>query len=168
MKVQELMTRQVRPIHASDSCGTAAECMWQADCGAVPVCDADDEKVIGMITDRDICMATWSRGKPPGSIAVSDAMSKTLVWCSSEDTVANAERLMRTHRIRRIPVIDAERHLLGMLSLADIATAANAGRFADSDLSAERVTSTLAGICGRLDASSVRPDGGGERRAVGA
>jgi CBS-domain-containing membrane protein len=101
-----------------------------------------------MVTDRDICMATWSRGLPPGSIFVDEAMSKELVRCTSDDTVARAGALMRSNQIRRIPVVDSEGRLVGILSLADIARAMDFSKLSsDPELSSDGLATTLSGIC---------------------
>jgi len=101
-----------------------------------------------MITDRDICMATWSRGQTPENIAVGNAMSTELVTCSPNDSIGFAESLMQTHKVRRIPVVDSERRLLGIISLADIARRAGATGAAggDPDLSLEKLATTVAAI----------------------
>jgi len=119
--VSELMTKNVRCVRSNESLSAAAKIMWDCDCGAVPVLDDRGEQVIGMITDRDICMAMWSRDVAPSAISVSSAMSKNLYYCSPGDDVAAAEALMRSKQIRRLPILDQNRRPVGILSLADIA-----------------------------------------------
>ena len=80
MKVSDLMTREVRTCHQHDSLNRAAQLMWENDCGAVPVVDSD-LKVIGMLTDRDICMAAYTQGKRLDEIPVVTAMSRQVVRC---------------------------------------------------------------------------------------
>ena len=147
MKVQELMTTNVARVGLDDSLAAAAGAMWDADCGAVPVLDGGG-RVVGMITDRDICMAAWSRNCAPAGIAVSAVMSWNPSVCRPTDTVHAAERLMREGQIRRLPVVDADQRLVGILSLADIARAAESrpqpGR--SGPLAADDVSATLAGI----------------------
>jgi CBS domain-containing protein len=94
--------------------------MWDGDCGVVPVLDQNG-KVVGLITDRDICMATYTQGLPPHTICVKNVMAKDLIGCAPSDTVAHAEKLMREHRVRRLPVIDNSGTLVGILSLNDVA-----------------------------------------------
>jgi CBS domain-containing protein len=102
-----------------DSLNHAAQLMWDRDCGAVPVVGSDGA-VVGIITDRDICMATYTRGQAPGAISVESVMSKAVQTCSPEDSVGDAARLMAEKRVRRLPVtIDGR--LVGLLALADIA-----------------------------------------------
>ena len=148
MKVSDAMTNTVVRVRANDSLSAAAQLMWERDCGAVPVVDETTEQVIGMITDRDICMAALMRDRAPSAIPVSDAMSRDLKACAPDDSLAFAEQLMRTHQIRRIPIVDRDWHPLGLLSLADIvrATDRHKGR-ATREVAPEEVVLTLADIC---------------------
>lgn len=117
--------------------------MWECDCGALPVIDEAHE-VRGMITDRDVCMATWLQHRAPQDLAVAGAMSERLYYCSPTDSLSAAEELMRTRQVRRIPVLSPDRRLLGILSLADIAKAT--GFASDMGLLASDVSLTLADI----------------------
>jgi CBS domain-containing protein len=147
MKIRDLMTKQVASVRATDSTAAAARLMWDCDCGAVPVLD-DDGRVIAMITDRDICMAALMRDRPPSAIPVLDAMSRDLQTCEPDDDVSAAEQMMRAHQVRRIPIVDRERRLLGMLSLADIVRAADHNkRRGARQIASEEVAGTLADIC---------------------
>ncbi len=146
MLVKDLMTRDTVCVRADQSLAEAAGLMWQNDCGALPVVQGDDSRVVGMLTDRDICMATWSRGQAPAAICVSDAMSQGVVHCSESDSIGRAEAIMQSNQIRRLPVLDGEDRLAGILSLADIARATEGDKpslFASGD----GVGKTLAGIC---------------------
>jgi CBS domain-containing protein len=148
MIVADLMTRNAASVRSGQTLASAAQVMWDCDCGAVPVVEREGDKVIGMVTDRDICMATWSRGLPPSSIFVDEAMSKELVRCTANDTIAHAGALMRSNQIRRIPVVDSEGRLLGILSLADIARAMDFSKLrSDPELSSDGLATTLSGIC---------------------
>lgn len=148
MRISELMTRSVASVRESQPLSDAAKAMWDCDCGAIPVLEDGSDRVIGMVTDRDICMATWSRNAAPGALRVSDAMSRRLHACSMSDTVAAAEALMRREQIRRVPVLDSERRLVGILSLADIARQADGTRaHRTRELAPQEVTATLADIC---------------------
>lgn len=104
---------------AGDSLNQAAQIMWELDCGALPVVDGGGG-VIGMITDRDICMAGYTRGQPLGAMRVESAMSHVVHACSPEDTLGHAARLMAERQVRRLPVIENGK-LVGVLTLADIA-----------------------------------------------
>jgi CBS domain-containing protein len=120
LQITAIMTRQVRSCTAEDSLKVAAQLMWDFDCGAVPVVDSA-ARVVGMVTDRDICMAAHFRGQLLGDVLVGEIMSTQVYTCFPEQGVAEAERLMKEKQIRRIPVIDHDRRLVGILSLADLA-----------------------------------------------
>jgi CBS domain-containing protein len=149
MKVRSVMTASVASVRKDESLSTAAKLMWDCDCGSIPVKDEAGEQVVGMITDRDICMATWSRDCAPSVIAVSDAMSPELYFSAPDESVASAERLMRARKIRRVPVLDGDRRLVGILSLADIANESRrAGLRPDgSEVAPAEIAGTLADIC---------------------
>lgn len=137
MIVRDLMTKDCVSVSTDESLSAAAGKMWEKDCGALPV--VQDGVVVGMVTDRDICMATWSRGLAPEAIPVVDAMSTKLVSCSSGDSIRQVEATMRSNQVRRLPVVDEQGHLQGIISLADIVK----GEEGDG------VGTTLAGICQR-------------------
>lgn len=119
MKVEELMITNVGSCHPEDQASAAARIMWERDCGAVPVVD-DASRVVGMVTDRDLCMASCLEGKPLHDIAVRRAMSDKLWSCQPQDDISDAEKTMRTHRVRRVPVTDDDGKLRGILSLSDL------------------------------------------------
>jgi len=122
-RVDELMSTGVKTCSPRQSLADAAQIMWECDCGCVPVVDASG-RVAGMITDRDICMSAYFRGATLREIAIADAMSRRVLAVRPNDSVQDAEALMRRVQVRRLPVADAEGRLLGMLSLGDIAIAA--------------------------------------------
>jgi len=149
MRVHELMTQQIQSCRPDDSLELAAQLMWDHDCGCIPVCAGDGaSRTIGVITDRDICMGALFQGRPLRELRVSDAMARRLLACRPQDTLAEAEKAMRDARIRRLPVLDDQGSLIGMLSLADLAREAmreqsQPGR----DLTEAEVNGTLAAIC---------------------
>jgi CBS-domain-containing membrane protein len=146
MKVAGLMTKDVASCHTDESLSVAAERMWTHDCGVLPVLDGTG-RVVGMVTDRDICMSAWMNGAPPQALAVSTAMSRAVHCCSPEDDLSSAEQCMRKHQVRRVPVIDQAGGLVGILSLADIVRAAarDSGR-GRAEVAPQEVASTLAKI----------------------
>ena len=147
MRVAELMTKQVVCCKTTDKLGMPAKLMWDADCGAIPVVNAEGV-VKGMITDRDICMACFMRNAPPSAILAQDAMSRTLYSCSPESSVADAEKTMRKNQVRRIPVVDKQGRLAGVLSLADIAREAERERNKPSkEIESDEVLQVLGSIC---------------------
>ncbi|HEY3499153.1 MAG TPA: CBS domain-containing protein [Polyangiaceae bacterium] len=143
MKVSELMTTNVARVRSDESLGTAAGVMWECDCGVVPVVDGSGERLIGILTDRDICMAVWSKDRAPSTITVSEAMAREVFCCSPNDSIGYAENLMRAKQIRRLPVKGEDGRLLGILSLADIA---RNGKPGVSELTPGDITTTLASI----------------------
>jgi CBS domain-containing protein len=148
MIVESLMTRNPASIRPERALSLAAQLMWDRDCGALPVVD-ESGKVIGMITDRDICMATWSQGRAPSAIFVAEVMSPDVVCCGPGDTISRAESIMRANQLRRLPVADPQGQLVGILSLADIARAAHVKLKLGSDpgIAVDGLVATLAEIC---------------------
>jgi CBS domain-containing protein len=122
MKVSELMTRNAVTCRAEEPLYRAAQIMWDNDCGCVPVVD-DSGKIEGMITDRDVCMAALMTGKSLSEIRISTAMSRAIYACSPNDDVEKAAELMRVRQVRRVPVIDPEGQVVGVVSLGDLARA---------------------------------------------
>jgi CBS domain-containing protein len=104
--------------------------MWEGDCGAVPVID-DRGKVVGMITDRDICIAAATRPRPEGEIPVQDVISKALYSCGPGDDIRSALETMRTRKVRRLPVVDQGGRLAGIVSIHDIALQSRSNKGAD-------------------------------------
>jgi len=147
MKVRDIMTRTVHRCGPDGSVTDATRIMWEHDVGAVPVIDATG-RPIGMITDRDICMAAYTRGQGLREMNVSSVMSRDLYACRPEDPIAEVERTMMEHQVRRLPVVDATSKLVGIISLNDIALARarNPIEKAKERLLGD-VTETLAAIC---------------------
>lgn len=123
MQIQHIMTEPVAVCRATDNLAQAARLMWERDCGVVPIID-ETGRVMAMLTDRDICMAAYTQGRPLSEISVSVAMSKHLVVCYPEDSIEQAEERMSAHQLRRLPVVDPDGLPVGILSLSDLARAA--------------------------------------------
>jgi CBS domain-containing protein len=149
MRVEQLMTRPVQCCGPQETLARAAQLMWDHDCGCLPVCSGDGvARVIGVITDRDICMHALFQGKPLQALCVSDAMARHVQVCRPDDSLADAERTMREARVRRLPVIDEQDALVGMISLADLAQeAAREGTASTHEITETEVGGTLAAIC---------------------
>ncbi len=149
MLVENLMTRQVQSCQVGDSLAHAAQLMWQHDCGAIPVCAGNGaQRVVGVITDRDICMSALFEGKPLKDLRVNEAMSKSVTTVRPSDSLAQAERVMRDSHIRRLPVIDHDGALIGMISLADLAREAIRERsHPRKEVTENDIGNTLAAIC---------------------
>lgn len=120
MNVKDVMTRSPKACAAGDSANDAARIMWEQDCGSVPVVDHAG-CVVGMVTDRDICMAAYFQGAPLSSIPLSNIMSRDVCTCEAGTELNEAERMMQDWRVRRLPVVDEGGSLVGMLSLGDVA-----------------------------------------------
>lgn len=120
MKVLELMTRGVDSCRPEDHLGRAAQIMADRNCGSVPVLDADS-KLIGILTDRDICLAAHAREKLLADIPVEAVMTRNVFSCRVNDDLHVAEDVMESKRVRRLPVLDVNDELTGIISLHDIA-----------------------------------------------
>lgn len=120
MRIREIMNRPVVTCRASDTLGIAAQAMWEHDCGSIPVV-GDDGRLVGMITDRDICMATYTKSRAPQTIAVAEAMAKSVTSCHADDSADVAEARMREKQIRRVPIVDDDNRPIGMVSQSDLA-----------------------------------------------
>mgnify|MGYP000146106926 FL=1 len=160
MLTRHIMSQPVAVCQLSDSLDQAARLMWEDDCGAVPVVDSAG-RAVAMLTDRDICMAAYTQGRPLGQISVSTAMSKDLRACLPDDTLEQAEQLMMEYQLRRIPVLDDDGHPVGILSLNDLARAANhqhpAAPAGLDGVSLVTATRTMAAVCApRLHAAGPR------------
>jgi CBS domain-containing protein len=119
--------------------------MWEHDCGCLPVVD-DNGDVVGMITDRDACIAAYTRGLALSAVSVGSAMSKSLYSCTPDAKISEIERLMRLHQVRRLPVVDVFGTLVGIVTVSDLARAVSTRRVAGI-VSASGVAKTIADIC---------------------
>ena len=148
MQVEKLMTRQVKSCSPDDTLERAAQLMWDGDCGCLPVCVGNGiNRVVGVITDRDICMSALFQGKSLHELQVSAAMAKQVLSCNASDAIADAEKTMREARIRRLPVVDGQGALVGIIGLADLAREAALERSASKqEITESEVCDTLAAI----------------------
>lgn len=120
MKVKELMTTDVKYCGLETNLAEAAKIMWEGDCGAVPVTDASG-RVVGIVTDRDICIAAATRPRTQAEIPVKDVISKALYTCAPGDDVRAALETMKSRKVRRLPVVEHGGRLSGIVSIHDIA-----------------------------------------------
>ena len=120
MRIREIMSTPAVTARPGEPLDSAARLMWECDCGSVPVID-DGGRLAGMVTDRDITMAAWMKGKSLKEIPIGEAMARQVYTCRPDDAIEDAERLMSRQQIRRLPVVDGEGHPVGMVSLGDIA-----------------------------------------------
>jgi CBS domain-containing protein len=119
VRVKDLMTADVRTCRPADTLGAAAQIMWEADCGCVPVVD-EGQRLVGFVTDRDICMNAHTTGRAPRDLPVSGAMARKLYSCKPDDDLGRAVDVMSSYQVRRVPVVDDEGRLVGVLSLNDL------------------------------------------------
>jgi CBS domain-containing protein len=146
MKVEQIMSRPALTCSPRDSAHRAAQVMWDADIGSVVV--TEGQRIAGVITDRDICMAACMRGAPLNQILVGEVMTRAVTVVRLDDRVGMAEALMRTRKVRRLPVVDSNDNLVGLLSLNDVARAAQDQRGRRvPDVAGDEVISTLGAIC---------------------
>ena len=119
-KVSEVMTRGVEVIGPDESLQRAAQVMDELNVGALPVCRG--EELVGMITDRDITVRATAAGMEPGQHCVSEVMTEQTRWCTEDQTTEDVMKQMSDVQIRRLPVLDEQRHVVGIVSLGDLAT----------------------------------------------
>ena len=146
MKVKEVMTARPATIWITDSLAIAAKSMWENDCGIMPICK-DGQKVVGVITDRDVCMATAMRDRPESSISVEEIMTGDIFSVTPDDDIHKALELMQEHKVRRLPVLNAEGELKGILSMNDIVLKAQETNVKKPLLTFHDVVKTYKAIC---------------------
>lgn len=129
-RIADVMTRQPRVIQPDATVADAAAMMRRLNVGALPVCDGT--RLIGMLTDRDITTRSTADGRDPHLTVVRDVMSPGIAWATEDDLVEEAARIMREHRIRRLPIVDERHTLVGVVSLGDLAVDVR-----DDDMSGE-------------------------------
>ena len=148
MRVREWMTSRPEACDPDTDLAAAAMIMWRNDCGFVPVVEKHDGKLVGVITDRDICMALATRHVVAEDARVGDVMAREPHTCSSDDEVHTALQTMAAHQVRRLPAVDARGALEGVLSLNDLVRHAGAiaprGR---QDVLSGEILSALQRIC---------------------
>ena len=145
MKVSEVMTKSPACCNADTSLGAAAEIMWNRNCGFLPILSSQ-EKIAGVITDRDMCIAMATRNRLPGDITVQQVSSGVTYSCTSEDDISTALETMKEKGVRRLPVLDANGELAGVLSADDLVLHADSQ--ARGSLSSEDVVHSLKKLYG--------------------
>ncbi|MGZ8254228.1 MAG: CBS domain-containing protein [Burkholderiaceae bacterium] len=116
--ISEVMTTDVQVVRPDETVQKAARIMADLDIGAIPVCDGT--RLQGMITDRDITIRATAEGRG-GDTPVRDVMTTDVVWCSEDDNTQDVLERMSDAQVRRIPVVDLERNLVGIVALGDLA-----------------------------------------------
>jgi len=144
MIVEQCMSKSPRACTPADTLSSVARILWEHDLGALPVVDQAGA-VVGMITDRDVCMAAYTCGLPLHSSTVGRHMSRTVFSIGAKADATKAAELMRTRKVRRLPVVENGR-LVGLVTLTDLAR--HAGRNGKSrGIDAAEVGRVLASIC---------------------
>lgn len=133
MRVREIMHPKAKVINFNHTVEEAARLMESEDCGSIPV--EKDDKMIGMVTDRDIAIRVVAHGKDPRTTKVRDVMSEGINYCYEDDDVVDVSKKMTGRQHRRLPVVDKNKRLVGMLSLSDIANKANDAKLSHEILS---------------------------------
>lgn len=141
MKVRDVMTPNFRTCGPNANAAELAQVFWERDCGAIPIVDEKD-RVIGIVTDRDVCIALGTRDAKPSHLRAGDIMTRDVATVMPGDDLVAAIDLMRERRVRRLPVIGPDGDLEGMISLHDVLAASDEG-----DLDAI-VLGTLRSLCG--------------------
>ena len=148
MNASEVMRRPVQTCSIDETLERVARVMWEHDCGCVPLVDVDG-RAVAMITDRDIAMAAYLQGKPLHEIVARSAASRSLTSVHEDTPLEVVEDRMRDWQIRRVPVVDAQDHVVGLVTLNDIVGHASPGGRRIGALSAEAISKTLQAICER-------------------
>jgi CBS domain-containing protein len=145
MRVLEMMMGTPYLCRPESNLGEAAELMWKGNCGFLPVAGSEG-KVVGVVTDRDICIALGTRGRPSGEVFVGDVMSKKVFSCAPEDDVHVALGAMREGRVRRLPVIAKDGTLVGVISMDDVLLRSEGSSATKAGVSAEEIVNAFRAI----------------------
>ncbi|OJY67009.1 MAG: inosine-5-monophosphate dehydrogenase [Sphingobium sp. 66-54] len=117
-KVADIMHSGVEWVSPDARLSEVARIMKDKDIGAVPV--GEDDRLVGMVTDRDLAVRALANGKDPAALTARDVMSRPIVYCRADEPIEDAVRVMEARQIRRLPVINEQKRMVGMISLGDI------------------------------------------------
>ncbi|HKB02725.1 MAG TPA: CBS domain-containing protein [Gemmataceae bacterium] len=134
MRVSEVMTRGAECTHPDATVREAAVRMQALDIGSLPVCEND--RLVGMVTDRDVTVRTTAAGADPNDARVRDAMTPGVHFCFDDQDVAEAAQLMKDNQVRRLPVLDRNKRMVGIVSLGDLAVETQDEQLAGNTLEA--------------------------------
>src|SRR6185369_1229119 len=148
MRVQDIMTKDVSCCNPGTNAAVATEIMWNRNCGVLPIVEGD-RGVIGIVTDRDLLIALGTSNRNAADLPVGEVMSKELSLCAPGDNVRDALKTMAQQRLRRLPVVDKNGALKGILSLSDIVLQSNT-----DDLSEDLLT-TMKAVCNHQNQPSI-------------
>ena len=133
MKASDVMTKNVYSVTADETCDAAAHIMSNQDVGVVPVVDPQGA-CVGIVTDRDICLCAFQHKKVLDEMPVKQAMSSNIICVAPDDAIERVEELMQINEIRRIPVVDDDGTLQGIISMADLARMRGADGLYEDDI----------------------------------
>ncbi len=122
-RCEDVMTRHPRTCEPGESLLDCIRTMKELNVGLVPICETTEGRLVGVVTDRDVAMAL-SHDESPSQVRIADVMARDPVVCRPDEDVFACARAMEDHQLRRIPVVDPDHHLLGIVALADLARAA--------------------------------------------
>lgn len=147
MKVRDLMTKTVACCHAETNLAAAGALMWETDCGILPVVD-ERSRVTGVLTDRDVCIALTTGDRRPSAVTVGQVSPPRAFVCGQDEDVQAVLKIMREHKIHRVPVVNKAGMLEGIVSMNDIVlrAAKDTGR-RHPIVSYDDVVMTLQAIC---------------------
>ena len=149
MRVKEVMTQSAICCRPDTNVGAAVELMWVRNCGMLPVVGADG-KLMGVVTDRDVCVAMGTRNRLAGEIAIGEIATRNVFTCRSEDEIHEALNTMAAKQVRRLPVVDEEGVPQGILSMDDIIVHADLSKWEGGcELFAEEVVRSLKRLYGQ-------------------
>lgn len=155
--VEDIMTRTPWSCSPQTNLAEVAELMWAHDCGALPV--VFERHVLGMITDRDLAIALGTRGVPAQCVEAAEVASTPVVFCRQDDDIHAALHLMAKAKVRRLPVLDENDELVGIIGMNDLILAAHPIEGRKPELNDEEVIETMRSICthasGQLERAAV-------------
>jgi CBS domain-containing protein len=143
MQVAEIMSKDVSSCGPGMNAATAAELMWKRNCGSLPVVE-DGGRVVGIVTDRDLFLALGTSNRSPGDVPVGEIMNRDIAFTTPGSDVRDALKTMAQRQLRRLPVVNDNGTLVGIVSVGDIAVRAN-------DDIAMDVLSAFRAVCDRRD-----------------
>ncbi len=119
MQLKDIMTRDVEVVSPDATLKEAAEKMKSLDVGVIPVCDG--ERLVGMLTDRDITIRATAEGRDPNTTKVSETMTPDVAYCYEDQDIAAAALIMEERQIRRLPILSRDKRVVGIVALGDLA-----------------------------------------------
>jgi CBS domain-containing protein len=155
MMIQDMMSQSPQTCRDDGTLDDVCRVLWDSDCGAVPIVD-EAGGLVGMVTDRDATIAAWSRGEPMRRIPVRSVMSSDITTCNEGDNVSDVHEMMRMAQVRRVPVVDHERRLRGIVSVNDLALHAETHQGKAQSRALEEVGKTLSRVCRHREPTPIR------------